>query len=443
MRTRNWVVDASLALALILISVIGTGPAGANQPGTARVDGIALGLAAAVAAMLVVRRRWPVTTLAGTALVTGVYLLLNLPYGPILVSLAVAGYTVAVSVPMRRALAAGGLALPVVLLHTVTGRVELAEVLPVAAWIVVPFAVGATVRVGRETAARDREERLRQRAYDERLRIAQEVHDVVGHGLAAINMQAEIALHLLAKRPGQAEEALAAISRTSREALDELRVTLSVVRAPGTGRSTDDDRTVPGPPGQWGADPGHGPGHDPVARSSGDPVSPSDLVGSPDAVSPSDLVGSPDLVSRESRAPVPGLDQLDVLRDRLATAGLSVRVVVTGQRPDLPAAVDLAAYRIVQESLTNVVRHAGAATALVRVHRGEDEVTVEVTDTGSAVPRRQPGQQRRSGSPDPVVGHGLVGMRERAVALGGTFVVGPMAGGGFRVYATLPVWERP
>ena len=111
--------------------------------------------------------------------------------------------------------------------------------LPASAWVVVPFAVGVVVRVSREATARTRAEEARSRAEqarrqadEERLRIAQEVHDVVGHGLAAISMQAEIALHLLPKRPEQAEAALTAISRTSREALDELRVTLAGATAP-------------------------------------------------------------------------------------------------------------------------------------------------------------------------------------------------------------------
>ena len=116
--------------------------------------------------------------------------------------------------------------------------------LPASAWVVVPFAVGVVVRVSRETAARTRAEAARSRAEqarrqadEERLRVAQEVHDVVGHGLAAISMQAEIALHLLPKRPEQAEVALTAISRTSREALDELRVTLAR-GAPGRRRAS-------------------------------------------------------------------------------------------------------------------------------------------------------------------------------------------------------------
>jgi len=236
---------------------------------------------------------------------------------------------------------------------------------PAAAWVVVPFAVGVTVRLSREAAARVRTDAARRIADDERLLVAQEVHDVVGHGLAAINMQAEIALHLMQNRPEQpvqVEAALAAISRTSKAGLDELRATLAAVRRGG------------------------------------------------------------------DRAPTPGLAQLPALLDRLAHAGLPVTVSVVGAPPrgELPAAVDLAGYRIVQEALTNVLRHAGAASAHVRVEYRPDAIEVEVTDTGL-------------GGPPLPGGTGIAGMRERASALGGVLEAGPRPGGGFRVHADLPL----
>jgi signal transduction histidine kinase len=243
------------------------------------------------------------------------------------------------------------------------GNPGLPGLVPAAAFVVVPFALGVTVRLSREATAHARADTARRIADDERLRIVQEVHDVVGHGLAAINMQAEIALHLLQRKPEQAEAALAAISKTSKEGLDELRATLSAVR--------------------------HG----------------------------------------DSRAPAPGLAQLPALRDRLAHAGLPVTVSVVG-RPvggDLPAAVDLAGYRIVQEALTNVLRHAQATHASVRVEHRPDAVEVEIIDTGTGGPPPSPG------------GTGIAGMRERVTALGGVFSAGPQPGGGFRVHAILPV----
>ena len=365
---RDGAFDALVSLALVAVGLVGTGPAGANEGiPTGRVT---YPLVVAAALALAVRRRWPLVTLAAVTSATTAYLVLGYPYGPILFSFFVAVYTVAAYRPLRTAAIACGVALVVLLVHVFVGvrSPGLLGLMPAAAWMVVPFAVGTTVRLGRESAARSRVDEARRLADAERLRVAREVHDVVGHGLAAIHMQAEIALHLLAKKPEQAEAALTAISRTSKEALDELRVTLTVVR------------------------------RDEAA---------------------------------EERAPTPGLAQLPQLRERLAGAGVPVTVEITGEVRTLPIAVDLAAYRVVQESLTNVLRHAGPATATVRLRYAPSEVAVEITDTGRG-PVTGPG---------PAGGYGLAGMRERVTALGGSFAAGPHSGGGFRVYAALPVEE--
>jgi signal transduction histidine kinase len=379
-RLRSHLAAGLPALALLAVGLAGTGPAGRVQG--VPVDARAYVLVAGVALVLVVRRRWPRAVLAAVTLATSAYLVLGYPYGPILAGFAVAVYTVAVRRPVRPAALAAGLALPVLLAHVAVGGGPLPGVdgvLPGSAWVVVPFAVGVTVRVSREAAARAREDEARRQADGERLRVAQEVHDVVGHGLAAINMQAEIALHLLPRRPEQAEAALAAISRTSKEALDELRATLSVVRRGG------------------GAD---------------------------------------------DRAPGPGLARLDDLLARTRGVGVPVSVEVTGGRPELPGVVDLTAYRIVQESLTNVLRHAGAASVTVRLGYEPRRLHVEVVDTGrGGAPGGVGGPGGDVGSDGDVggAGHGIAGMRERVEALGGTFAAGPVAGGGFRVAATLPV----
>ncbi|MFC0530191.1 sensor histidine kinase [Phytohabitans kaempferiae] len=358
---RRWAVDCLLAGVLLLIGVGGTGPAGEGQGRT--VTTFTYVLVVLVALSLVVRRWWPLVTLAVAATGTSTYLVLGYPYGPILLAFLVAVYTTARHLPLRPAAIASAAALVVLLAHTVVDGNPLG-VVPGAAWVVVPFALGVTVRLSREAAARARDDLARQYADEERLRVAQEVHDVVGHGLSAINMQAEIALHLLTKRPEQAEAALTAISRTSREALDELRVTLALVR-----RTKED----------------------------------------------------------ETRSATAGLARLDDLVARMSETGVPVKVEITGERRDLPAAVDLAAYRVVQESLTNVLRHAGAATATVRLGYLPREVSVEVVDTG------------RGAVTEPGGGHGLVGMRERVAALGGAFTAGPAEGGGFRVHARLPL----
>ncbi|MGV9211752.1 sensor histidine kinase [Micromonospora sp. RB23] len=386
-RWRGAVADGLLALALLVFGLLATGLAGDNQPGSRPVDVVCRALIVVAALALLLRRRSPVATLAVVTVATSTYLVLGYPYGPILLAFLLAVYTVAVRLPVRTAALAAGGAFVLLVAHVFVSRGPAPGwfgVLPASAWVVVPFAVGVVVRVSREAAARIRAEEARERAEqgrrqadEERLRIAQEVHDVVGHGLAAISMQAEIALHLLPKRPEQAEVALTAISRTSREALDELRVTLGAVRR--------------------GAE----------------------------------------------REPVPGLARLPALCDRLAGAGLAVDLRQDGDPRELPAAVDLAAYRVVQEALTNVLRHAGVAHAEVTVGYQADELTVEVTDRGVGVP----GWLGAGGDPEPVDGqsggHGLAGMRERVAALGGRLTIGPRPGGGFRVWARLPVEASP
>lgn len=360
------VFDAVVALALLGMGLVGTGPAGVNEGiGTGRAT---YPLVAVAALALAARRRWPLATLAVVTVATTAYLVLGYPYGPILLSFLIAVYTVAAYLPLRTGAVAGGVALAAVLVHVVVGvrPPGLLGAMPAAAWVVVPFAVGTTVRLARESAARGRVDEARRLADAERLRVAREVHDVVGHGLAAIHMQAEIALHLLARKPEQAEAALTAISRTSKEALDELRVTLTVVR------------------------------RDEAA---------------------------------DERAPTPGLAQLPLLRDRLAGAGLPVTVEVSGAARTLPVAVDLAAYRVAQESLTNVLRHAGPAAATVRIRYAPTEVAVAVTDTGRGPVAGLP------------TGSGLAGMRERVTALGGTFTAGPAPGGGSGCPRPCP-WRR-
>jgi signal transduction histidine kinase len=214
----------------------------------------------------------------------------------------------------------------------------------------------------RAEQARTREEQQRRQASEERLRIARELHDVLGHHLSLINVQAGVGLHLMDSRPEQAREALTAIKSASAEALREVRSVLGVLRP--------EEEAAP-------------------------------------------------------RAPAPSLARLD---DLTADAGLPVRTVVDGTPRPLPAEVDRAAYRIVQEALTNVRRHAGpAAAAVVTIGYAEGEVTVRVTDDGA-------------GSAAPLDGgNGIPGMRARAEALGGTLTAAPVPGGGFAVRAVLPV----
>lgn len=337
--------DGALAVAL---AVVGMLTAGGVVPALLAV-GAALPLAA--------RRVRPLPVACATVCVTAAYLLSGYRYGFILVSFAVAVYTAALLLPPRRAMLVGTLALAALLAHVIVpgnGSV-LGGLLPGSTWAVLPFAAGWSVRIGRESAALRREEQARSSAYEERLRVAREVHDVVGHGLAAITMQADIALHMLPSRPEQAPIALAAIRSAGRAALDELRATLSVVR----------------------------------------------------------------------EEPTPGVAGFADLVERMSGTGIEVTLALADGVRALPEAVDHTVYRIVQEALTNALRHAGATRVDVNVAY-ERDVIVTVRDDGRNAPAYVPG-------------HGIAGMAERAEALGGTVEAGPDPEGGFRVCARLPV----
>jgi len=228
---------------------------------------------------------------------------------------------------------------------------------------------------------RDRAERDARRQVDEeRLRIARELHDVVAHTMATINVQASAAAQLLIDRPEQAAESLAAIRAASKDGLRELRAILNVLR---------------------------------YVDDAADPTQ-----------------------------PAPGLARLDALAAGVRQAGLPVTVTVTGQPGPLPAVTDLAAFRIIQEALTNSIRHAGPATAAVAVSYGDDCLLVEVTDDGGGATVRSGKNGDASGADgQPLAnggGHGLRGIRERAAAAGGTVEIGPAQVGGFRVAARFP-----
>jgi signal transduction histidine kinase len=366
---RRWLGDGLLVAVIIAIGLPAT--VALNKASTVdhEVDVIALLLVVGAALPLVVRRRWPLITLAVTTACVSAYLITGYPYGPILLSFLVAVYTVASRLPLRQAAPATFAALLVLLVHVLTHKAAiggLTGLIPGSAWAVIPFAIGVTVRQTRESAARARAEALREQVYDERLRIAQEVHDVVGHGLAAIKMQADIALHLLARKPDQAEVALTAISRTSTEALAELRATLAVVRR--------EDQ-------------------------------------------------------EEIRTENAGLDRLADLRRRMSEAGIEVSLHTNGSPNGLPAAVGLAGYRVVQESLTNVLRHSQAKVASVDVGYQTDAVLITVSNPAAGVSIREGGS-------------GIAGMRNRVTSLGGDFSAGPTADGRFEVSARIPLGGR-
>ena len=239
----------------------------------------------------------------------------------------------------------------------------------------------AAVEERAHRAERTREEEAARRVMEERLRIARELHDVLAHHVALINVQAGVAAHVLETEPAQAREALAHIRQAGRAALEELRTTVGLLRQPNTQPSTQPD-----------------------ARS--------------------DPSAAPE--------PVPGLDRLPQLIASFTAAGLRVEQQVEGDPRELPATVDLAGYRIVQEALTNVRKHAPGATAAVRLSYLPGEFRLQVTDSGTNASQHAAG-----------TGHGLLGMRERALSVGGTFTAGHEPGSGFRVMAVLPAVASP
>ncbi|MGA2927721.1 MAG: sensor histidine kinase [Solirubrobacteraceae bacterium] len=325
---------------------------------------------------LVLRRRFPRAVLAFVFAVTAGYVARGYLLGPNFLSLGFAIVSAAFAGERVLALAAGGagwllfLGLPWALGHSGAPRVLAA--LAIAAWLLVALASVEGMRGRQERfaqAKRARELRARRQADEERLRIARELHDVLAHNISLINVQSGVALHLIDEKPEQARIALTAINEASTDALREVRSVLGVLR--GTGE--------------------HAP-----------------------------------------RTPTAGLDGLDDLVSRTNAAGVGVTLEVHGERRPLPASIDLAAFRIVQESLTNIVRHASAGAAIVELTYGPEELTVKVDDDGpwpgaASAPDRDGG------------GNGIPGMRERAVALGGTLDAGPRSNGGFRVRARIPL----
>jgi signal transduction histidine kinase len=378
-----WLFDSGLALvAASLGTGLFTGLVRGVQPALPR-PAVALGYALVLlhTLPLAARRRFPGAVLAATVASGLAIAALGLPPEILVLPILVAVYSVAaygdrwVSLAGLAAAELGSAAAPL-------PQPVRQDVPPVvgngliigAAWLLGHFVGlrrGYITRLEERTAEleRARAELARRAVAEERLRLARELHDVVAHSISVIAVQSGVGAHVADTQPKEAAKALGAIEATSRATLTELRRLLGVLRQEGE------------PQG--------------------------------------------------SLAPVPGLADLDALLAEVAKAGLGVRLRVEGTPSPLPAGVDLSAYRIVQEALTNVVKHAGPARAQVTIRYGDQDVTVEVTDDGRGVVA--PTSDGRVGT-----GHGLIGMRERVAAFGGDLETGPRPGGGFRVAARLP-----
>lgn len=347
-----------------------------HPPFTRRLDVLGYALMCLAVFPLLWRRRAPLPVALVSVPTSTVYYPLGFPDGPVLVCGAVALFTL-----VAQGYRWQGWSLGLVQWLVVHGWESLSYGAPlllgpalgVLAWTLVIMCTAEVVRWRREylaveeqrraDAARSREEEILRRAADERLRLARDVHDTVAHSISLINVQAGTALYLIEAEPERAAQALATIKRASKETLRDLRATLDVLR------SVDEEAP---------------------------------------------------------RTPAPGLDRLERLVEDTRGAGIGVTLEVRGERRRLPSATEAAAFRIIQEALTNVVRHSGARQAAVEVEYRPDELELRVHDDGHG-----PGPGQRPGN-------GLTGMRERAEALGGVFGSGPGEERGFAVRARLP-----
>ncbi|PSM40581.1 two-component sensor histidine kinase [Streptomyces dioscori] len=371
----RWPWRSTLLLAAFVM--VGSKFAAEAQPGREQLDALARTLLLGGALLLLWRQRYPALVMCGTAASALVYFSAGYPYGPVFLTVALACFSAVVAGHRRLAWAALGTLWTV---HLLVGHwlhrwlppegdpaSSWGEEVAIAAWIVAILAVSELARARRQQWDRDRAERRQaagRRADEERLRIARELHDVLAHSISVINVQAGVGLALLDSDPEQARSALTTIKAASKEALGEVRQVLDTLRTPG------------------------------------------------DA----------------PRAPAPGLDRLPELVEQAAGAGLTVTVENPDGNGKLLPGADLAAFRIVQEALTNVVRHSGSRRARVRVDRTGDALRLRIDDDGPATGEEAGGS-----------GNGLAGMRERAAALGGTIEAGPRQDGGFRVLAVLPL----
>lgn len=356
-----------LAAAVGFVQVVGSFGATEGQPDRRALDAIAIALVLVGPAALAVRERWPHGAALVASIAAAVFVGRGHAYGPVFFSPVSALFFAGLTPRRERTWLVSGAALAGLGVAQVVdpqrvGHYPWVHMGLVAGWLAAVLAAAEVTRARRDQRAeraRIEAEHEQRRLSDQRLHVAQELHDVLAHDISLINVQAGVALHLLDEQPEQARTALANIKAASRDALGELRSALDVLR-------TGDDAP---------------------------------------------------------RSPAPRLAALADLVAGVRAGGLDVRLDID-DLPTLPATVELAAYRIVQEALTNVTRHAHARHATVAVRAG-DGIRIEVADDGIG------------GSAAP--GNGIGGMRQRAESLGGTLHAAPAPGGGFRVVAHLPV----
>ena len=394
-------VDA--ALAVLVTAAIAVAISARVEPDARDPDVLAYAFAAAAGALMLVRRRWPAGVLAATvALWFGYY---SLGYPAVGVGVPVAGalYTAAERGRLRFAIVVAAAVLVLSTVYRVTDGEPLVRLLGFdgaenLVLLVAVIALGDSVRSRRElrrnaadeaaAAAREHEREARRQVEQERVRIARDVHDGLAHAISAISIQSQVGLEALPAEPDAATAALSNIRRVSGAALTDLRSTVAVLRGPAAGDGPGDGITGEG------------------------------ANGAPDGL----LLGGS----------VGGLADVDRLAAIATDSGLRVTVHRTGDTADVPTMVDNAAHRIVQESLTNVLRHAPSSSVSVDIHGGPEQLELVIRDSGGRSGVAGPDDS------DHRVGFGLAGMRERADLLGGAMQAGPTPDGGYQVRAVLP-----
>lgn len=378
--------DACVVVALLGCAVLGVHLVG---PGESRPESVWLADAISGLSCLALfrARRHPRTTVVITALcgiATGVlgFLLTPLLLAPVMVAL----YWLAVTTTARTAWAYGGVTTALVVATAIGTEIDemvALRALGPALWLVLPLAMGNgsrlrhayldAVQARAEHAERTREEEARLRVAEERMRIARDLHDVVAHHMAVANAQAGTAAHLLESDPALSKKILTDLQETTSSAMLELRDTVGVLRHAGSDSDSDSDS--------------------------------------------------------DSLEPAPGLAQLPSLLEACSSAGLTVELTVEGESRDLPPGVDLTAFRIIQEALTNATKYAASGRADLRLRYRQTGLTITVSNDGNAVDCAARDHH----------GFGIIGMRERAQAVGGDLRVSDPSEAGFEVTTTLPL----
>jgi signal transduction histidine kinase len=385
-------------------------------------------LAVCLSIPVAIRRRYPVPSLMLVLVACAAVLMLNgsITRGPLL-PLALVLFVVAVSRGRRTALAALAATLALCAVQGLIMHLDghgAGNATGIGLILVIVWLVGYSVRQRRAYAARLRQQATAHAVTAERLRIARELHDVVAHSMTVVAVQAGFGEYVFDRQPAEARAALGAIQTVTREALADMQRMLGALRQAGSADGT------PCPAGSEAAPAG------------------SALV----------PAGRMPATTAAPLAPAPGLADLDRLVAGTAGVGVRVEVLRAGPARAIPAGIDASAFRIVQEALTNVVKHSGADRCVVRIAYGAGDLRVEITDPGQrpGTPAQAAGARAlaMAGAPSRAGagpaggsaaagltpgGHGIAGMRERVSLYGGEFEAGPLPGQGFRVAARFPL----